>query len=50
MVIAHDPTKMEKKLHGSHPILELQTNRAVQRQRTTHVVETLNLRIFFLQR
>ena len=44
MAKVYDPTKMEEKLHGPYPMLELQTNGTVLIQRAPHVVETFNLR------
>ena len=44
MVKVYDPTKMEEKLHGPYPILELRTNGTVRIQRAPHVVETFNIR------
>ena len=44
MVKVYDPVKMEEKLHGPYPILELQTNGTVQIARAPHVLETFKLR------
>ena len=44
MVKTYDPVKMEEKLHGPYPILELRTNGTVRLARHPHVVETFNLR------
>ena len=43
MVKVYDPVKMEEKLHGPCPILELRTIGTVQIARAPHVVETFNL-------
>ena len=44
MVKAYDPTKMQEKLHGPYPILELRTNGTVRIQRAPIIVETFNIR------
>ena len=44
MVKVYDPVKMEEKLHGPYPIMELRTNGTVRIARAPHVVETFNLR------
>ena len=44
MAKVHDPTKMQEKLHGPYPIIELRTNGTVRIQRHPLVVETFNIR------
>ena len=43
MVKTYDPVKMEEKLHGPYPILELRTNGTVRIARGPHIVETFSL-------
>ena len=44
MVKTYDPVKMQEKLHGPYPNLELQMNGTFRIARHPHVVETFNLR------
>ena len=44
MVRVYDPTKIQEKLHGPYPILELRTNGTVRIQRAPNVEETFNIR------
>ena len=43
MVQDYDPTKMQEKLHGPYPILELLTKGTVRIQCALNVQETLNI-------
>ena len=44
MVLVYDPDKMQEKLHGPYPILEIRTNGTVRIQRAPNVLETFNIR------
>ena len=44
MVKVYDPTKMQEKVDGPSPILELRTNGTVQIQWSPNAVEMFNIR------
>ena len=44
MIIRYDPTKLQEKLHGPYPIVEIRTNGTVSLQRRPGISESYNIR------
>ena len=44
IVVRYDPTKLQEKLHGPYPIVEIRTNGTVSLQRRPGISESFNIR------